>query len=121
MARRTPRRVARARRRLDRSAANPADSVVCVRGSDGLRKSQASGDRNAMSLRVEQDGRLCRITLALPERRNLLDAEACGRLLREIEEAAASEQTGAILIEADGSVFCAGAEPESEDFFSFGQ
>ncbi len=74
-----------------------------------------------MSLRVEQDGRLCRITLALPERRNLLDAEACGRLLREIEEAAASEQTGAILIEADGSVFCAGAEPESEDFFSFGQ
>ncbi|MBZ5603514.1 MAG: enoyl-CoA hydratase/isomerase family protein [Acidobacteriia bacterium] len=71
-----------------------------------------------MSLRVEQDGRLCRIAFAIPEKRNVLDAEACRALLREIIDAAAADQTGAILLEADGPVFCAGAEPDSGDLFT---
>ena len=77
-----------------------------------------------MSLRIEQDGRLCRIALAIPERRNVLDSKVCGDLLREIEEAARDKATGAILIEADGPVFCAGLEPGTpidERLFSIGR
>jgi enoyl-CoA hydratase/carnithine racemase len=63
-----------------------------------------------MNLRIEQDGRLRRITLAAPEKRNLLDAELCRDLLRDLRDAATDEGTGAILIEADGQVFCSGVE-----------
>jgi enoyl-CoA hydratase/carnithine racemase len=68
-----------------------------------------------MNLRIEQDGRLCRIALASPETRNLLDAQACRDLVRELKDAAEDEATGAILIEADGSVFCAGAQCDNSD------
>lgn len=74
-----------------------------------------------MNLRIEQDGRLCRIALASPANRNVLDAEACRDLLREITDAAADDATGAILIEADGQVFCAGAEPDNDELFSIGR
>jgi enoyl-CoA hydratase/carnithine racemase len=73
-----------------------------------------------MSFRIEQDGRLCRITLAQPEKRNVLDAAACRELLRELTDAAANTETGAILIEADGPVFCAGAEPEDDALLTIG-
>jgi enoyl-CoA hydratase/carnithine racemase len=72
-----------------------------------------------MSFRVEQDGRLCRITLAAPEKRNILDAAACRALIQEMLDAAASEHTGAILLDADGPIFCAGAA--SDDLFTIGQ
>jgi len=74
-----------------------------------------------MSLRIEQDGRLCRITLAAPDKRNLLDAAACRDLLRELRAAEADSGTGAILLEADGQVFSAGAEPEDDELFSIGR
>ncbi len=74
-----------------------------------------------MSLRVEQDGRLCRIALAAPDKRNLLDPEACRKLLCELEAAAADEATGAILLEADGIVFCAGAESDDDRLFTIGR
>jgi enoyl-CoA hydratase len=74
-----------------------------------------------MSFRIEQDGRLCRITLAQPDKRNVLDATACRELLRELMDAAANSGTGAILIEADGAVFCAGAEPEDDALFTIGR
>jgi enoyl-CoA hydratase/carnithine racemase len=67
-----------------------------------------------MSLRIEQEGRLCRIALAIPDKRNALDEKTCGDLRRELEGAAADPATGAILIEADGPVFCAGLEPGTE-------
>jgi enoyl-CoA hydratase/carnithine racemase len=75
-----------------------------------------------MSLRIEQDGRLRRITLAAPEKRNLLDAAACDALLQELRDAAADPATGAILIDADGQVFCAGVlECESaSELFTIG-
>lgn len=68
-----------------------------------------------MSFRVEQDGRLCRITLACPEKRNVLDASECHKLLLELGVAATDDATGAILLDADGPVFCAGAEPDDGD------
>ena len=73
-----------------------------------------------MSLRIEQDGPLCRIALAAPEKRNVLDAAGCRDLLREFRDAEANPVTGAILLEADGQVFCAGAESDGEDLFSIG-
>ncbi|MGH9559672.1 MAG: enoyl-CoA hydratase/isomerase family protein [Bryobacteraceae bacterium] len=73
-----------------------------------------------MSLRVEQDGRLCRIALACPEKRNALDPAACARLLEELKSAAADENIGAILLEADGPVFCSGLE-ESRELLAIGR
>lgn len=73
-----------------------------------------------MSFRVEQDGRLCRITLANPEKRNVLGAADCASLLEEIGNASQDQATGAILIDADGPVFCAGLEPEDDRLFSIG-
>lgn len=71
-----------------------------------------------MSLRIEQDGRLRRITLAAPEKRNVLDQAATRALLGELTDAAADEGTGAILLEADGQVFCAGADCENDQLFT---
>jgi enoyl-CoA hydratase/carnithine racemase len=77
-----------------------------------------------VSLRIEQDGRLRRITLAAPEKRNILDAALADNFLREMAEAAEDSATGAILIEADGPMFCGGADmasPPSPDLFSIGR
>jgi enoyl-CoA hydratase/carnithine racemase len=67
----------------------------------------------AVQLRMEQDGRLRRITLAAPERRNVLNATVAEGILREMAEAAEDPGTGAILIEADGPMFCGGLDPDS--------
>jgi enoyl-CoA hydratase/carnithine racemase len=67
-----------------------------------------------MKLRTEQDGRLYRIALSSPETRNVIDAEGCRNLLRELREAEADANVGAILLEADGPIFCAGCEPDEE-------
>src|SRR5438046_10040449 len=76
-----------------------------------------------MSLRVEQDGRVRRLTLAAPARRNILDAATASLLLSEIRDAQADAETGAILIDAEGQVFCGGmdfAQPLPDELFSFG-
>ena len=67
-----------------------------------------------MKLRIELDGRLYRIALSSPEMRNVLDAEGCRDLMREIHAAEADANVGAILLEADGHIFCAGCEPDEE-------
>jgi enoyl-CoA hydratase/carnithine racemase len=67
-----------------------------------------------MKLRIEQDGRLYRIALSSPETRNVIDAAGCRDLLRELRKAEAEESAGAILLEADGHIFCAGCEPDEE-------
>ena len=77
-----------------------------------------------MSLRVEQDGRVRRLTLAVPARRNVLDAALATQLLKELRDAQAHADTGAILLDADGPVFCGGldfAEPVPNEVFTFGQ
>ena len=63
-----------------------------------------------MSLRVEQDGRLRRITLASLETRNFLDERLCNDLLAELRAAAADDATGAVLIDSAGPVFCSGMD-----------
>lgn len=73
-----------------------------------------------MKLRTEQDGRLYRIALSSPETRNVIDAEGCRALLRELRDAEADANTGAILLESDGPIFCAGCEPD-EDLMLIGQ
>jgi enoyl-CoA hydratase/carnithine racemase len=67
-----------------------------------------------MKLRTEQDGRLYRIALSSPETRNVIDAEGCRDLLRELHAAEGDESVGAILLEAAGHIFCAGCEPDEE-------
>ena len=75
-----------------------------------------------MTIRVEQDGRLRRIMLAAPEKRNLLDASMSQDLLRELRAAAADETVGAILLEAEGPAFCTGIDLEAgEDLFTIGK
>jgi enoyl-CoA hydratase/carnithine racemase len=77
-----------------------------------------------VSLRIEQDGRLRRIALAAPEKRNVLDAALADGFLREMAEAEEDSATGAILIEADGPMFCGGldpASPPSPDLFTIGR
>jgi enoyl-CoA hydratase/carnithine racemase len=44
----------------------------------------------------------------------VIDAEGCRDLLRELREGAADVNVGAILMEADGPIFCAGCEPDEE-------
>jgi enoyl-CoA hydratase/carnithine racemase len=77
-----------------------------------------------MSLRVEQDGRVRRLTLAAPARRNILDAALAGQLLHELHDAQADANTGAILIDAEGPVFCGGldwTQSVPDDIFTFGR
>jgi 2-(1,2-epoxy-1,2-dihydrophenyl)acetyl-CoA isomerase len=77
-----------------------------------------------VNLRVEQDRRLRRLALAAPEKRNVLDASLVASLLEEIHEAWGDPGTGAILIEADGPVFCGGLDhdsPPAAEFFTLGR
>jgi enoyl-CoA hydratase len=77
-----------------------------------------------MSLRVEQDGRVRRLTLAAAARRNILDAALAAQFLRELSDAQEHPDTGAILIDAEGPVFCGGldfAQPIPEEIFTFGR
>jgi enoyl-CoA hydratase/carnithine racemase len=76
-----------------------------------------------VSLRVEQDGRVRRLTLAVPAHRNILDAALAQRFLNELRDAQTHPDTGAILVDAEGPVFCGGldfAEPLPEGIFTFG-
>ncbi len=74
-----------------------------------------------MSLRIEQDGRLRRIALAAVEKRNLLDAATCRDLLGELRDAVADDSVGAILLEADGPMFCTGVDSAGEELFTIGR
>jgi methylglutaconyl-CoA hydratase len=61
------------------------------------------------ALKIERDGRVLRVTLARPERRNAFDAA----LIAELAEAFADVgDARAILLEGEGPSFCAGADVE---------
>ncbi len=62
------------------------------------------------SLVISQEGRVRRITLARPEKRNALSVELCEALLSAFDEAERDTATGAILLDAQGKVFCAGMD-----------
>jgi len=76
-----------------------------------------------MNLRVEQDGRVRRLTLAAAANRNILTAALAQQLLNELRDAQAHADTGAILVDAEGPVFCGGldfAEQVPDGIFTFG-
>ncbi len=77
-----------------------------------------------MNLRIEQDRRVRRITLAAPATRNVLDAAMAAELLRELADAERDPATGAILLDAEGPVFCGGMDfttPVPDEIFTFGR
>lgn len=61
-----------------------------------------------MSLKVSREGRVLRLTLSRPEKRNALSPELCEALVD-----AAHQKAGAILIDAEGDVFCSGMDLET--------
>lgn len=63
-----------------------------------------------MSLLIERNYRVLRITLNRPQKRNALDAELCSKLVDAIDSAQDDNEAGAILITAAGKVFCAGMD-----------
>ena len=62
------------------------------------------------SLLISTEGRLRRLTLNRPEKRNALNAELCRRLIEAIGEAASGRSVGAILLDAQGRDFCSGMD-----------
>jgi len=51
-----------------------------------------------------------------------LDAIICQDLLRELRDAVAHDTVGAILLEADGPIFCVGVDPlAGEELFTIGR
>lgn len=64
-----------------------------------------------MSLKTERDGRVLRLTLARGER-NVLDLALCRELVDTLEEAEQDRGTGAVLLEAEGLVFCGGVDQD---------
>jgi enoyl-CoA hydratase/carnithine racemase len=62
------------------------------------------------SLLINQEGRVRRITMARPEKRNALSIAMCEELLAAFDDAAADPATGCILLDAQGKVFCSGMD-----------
>jgi enoyl-CoA hydratase/carnithine racemase len=61
-------------------------------------------------LEVSSEGRVRRLTLNRPEKRNALSAELCRVLAEAIEDADQDSSVGAILLAANGTAFCAGMD-----------
>ena len=61
-------------------------------------------------IRVESDEGIARITLARPEKRNALDHETVHELLQAFTSSAQHTGTRAVLLTADGTDFCSGAD-----------
>ncbi|MFN0106832.1 MAG: enoyl-CoA hydratase/isomerase family protein [Bryobacteraceae bacterium] len=62
------------------------------------------------SLPINQEGRVRRITMARAEKRNALNIEMCEALLAAFDDAVADPDTGCILLDAQGKVFCSGMD-----------
>ena len=61
-------------------------------------------------LQIQRDGRLLRIALNRPEKRNALNLELCRRLVDAVESANHDPTVGAILLTGNGKCFCAGMD-----------
>ena len=57
-----------------------------------------------------REGRLLRLTLNRPDKRNALDANLCRALLRALDDAAGDPAVGAIVLTGNGKAFCAGMD-----------
>jgi len=61
-------------------------------------------------IRVASEGGVARITLARPAQRNALDRTAAAELLQAFTSCAQHSETRVVLLDADGTDFCAGAD-----------
>lgn len=61
------------------------------------------------SLRIANEGRLLRLTLARPEKRNALNLTLC-RAITDAVDGASPDEFSCILLDAEGSAFCAGMD-----------
>jgi enoyl-CoA hydratase/carnithine racemase len=61
-------------------------------------------------LEKAQEGRVLRITLNRPEKRNALNVELCHELVDAIDRADEDHGVGAIVLNGNGPVFCAGMD-----------
>jgi enoyl-CoA hydratase/carnithine racemase len=61
-------------------------------------------------LEVAREGRVLRLYLNRPEKRNALNAELCRMLVDTLEEADRDSSVGAILLAGNGKTFCAGMD-----------
>ncbi len=57
-----------------------------------------------------REGRLLRLTLNRPDKRNALDAKLCLGLVRALDDAAGDRRVGAIVLTGKGKAFCAGMD-----------
>lgn len=64
----------------------------------------------AANVKLETDGRVLRVTLDRPEKRNALRVEDCLQLVAAFNEADLNQQIGAILLSATGPDFCSGMD-----------
>lgn len=63
-----------------------------------------------MSLSINQSGRVLRLTLNRPDKRNALDHTMAARLVDAVEAAQTDDSVGVFLIDATGAAFCAGMD-----------
>jgi enoyl-CoA hydratase/carnithine racemase len=63
-------------------------------------------------LRAAKKGRLLRLTLDRPEKRNALNEATCRELVGLVEEAETDRSIGAVLLDAEGPAFCSGMDLE---------
>jgi enoyl-CoA hydratase len=61
-------------------------------------------------IRVDRDGAVAVITLAAPERRNALTEAMSRELIAACDEVDSDPSVGAVVVRADGPVFCAGGD-----------
>ena len=61
-------------------------------------------------LETSREGRVLRVALNRPEKRNALNAELCRVLVETLENAFAAPEIGAILLCGNGRHFCAGLD-----------
>lgn len=61
-------------------------------------------------LELNREGRLLRIALNRPEKRNALSAQLCRELVHALESADHDQSVGAILLAGNGKCFCAGMD-----------
>ncbi|MBI1789204.1 MAG: enoyl-CoA hydratase/isomerase family protein [Acidobacteria bacterium] len=62
------------------------------------------------NLRIERQGRVLRLVLDRPEKRNALNLALCRELVKQVEEAWRDHGVGAILLAGEGKSFCAGMD-----------
>ena len=63
-----------------------------------------------MLIEVQRDGRLLRVALNRPEKRNALNLALCRELVSALEAAQQDAEVGAVLLSGNGKSFCAGMD-----------